>query len=427
MFRYLPEQGSDYAGTVDNINNLVTDLSVFFTVAIVGTMIFFAIRYRRRDGVDHETPHIEGSTFLEVIWTVVPTLICVLVAGAGYFGFEKMRTLPVGEEPVEINVYGQQWAWSFEYPNGKKTSGDFYVPVGKPIRLIMTSRDVTHSFFVPGMRSKMDVVPGKYTSSWFRPIKTGPQVVFCTEYCGTSHSNMMATMRVVSEAEYEKWLADKGRTQTPAEEGKILYTQNACNSCHSLDGSRIVGPSFLNLYGRDGVFADGAAYHADENYIRESILYPNNRVVQGYGPPSPMPAYEGRLKDDDISKIISFIKTVKGEAPKPAPVQSEKSKADLTPDARGKLIYQQKACIGCHSLDGTQVVGPSFKGIYGKKGELSDGTPYAADDAYIKESILNPQAKVVKGYPVPSPMPPYQGQLSDADLNDVIAFLKTLS
>lgn len=424
MFRYFPEQGSDYAATVDNVNHLVTDLSVFFTVVIVGAMIYFAIRYRRRNGVDHETPMIHGSTFLEIVWTVVPAIICVIVAWAGYVGYDRIRTLPPGEDTVDINVWGQQWAWSFEYPNGKKTTGEFVVPVGKPIKLVMSSRDVTHSFFIPTMRAKMDVVPGRFTTQWFRPIVTGPQVVFCTEYCGTSHSNMMATMRVVPEGEYLAWLNDKGEALSPAEEGKALYTQNACNSCHSLDGSRVVGPSFLKLFGREAKFSDGVAYVANEDYIRESILYPNNKVVEGYGPPSAMPAYEGRISDEEISKIIAFIKTLKEAAPKV--VKPAVDTASLKPEDRGKTLYQQKACIGCHTLDGSAGVGPSFKGLWERAAEFDDGTAYVVDEAYIKGSILEPQKQVVKGYPKPSPMPPYQGQLTDADLNDLIAFIKTL-
>jgi cytochrome c oxidase subunit II len=424
MFRYLPEQASEFAPTVDWINNRVTDLSVFFTVAIVGTMLYFAVKYRRKGDKDHPTPRIEGSILLEIIWTVVPTLICIVVGAYGVYGYNKLRNAP--EDALEISVWGQQWAWSFEYPNGKKTSSEFTVPVGKPVKLIISSRDVLHSFFVPGMRTKVDAVPGHFTMQWFRPVVTGPQRVFCTEYCGTSHSNMMALMNVVSEAEYALWVEDKGEDMSPAETGKALYTQNACNSCHSLDGSRLVGPSFLNLYERNAEFHDGEKYVADENYIRESILYPQKKVVSGYPMPSPMPSYEGRLSDEEISKIIAFIKTLKGKAaPQPAPVEETQDASELSPVERGKRIYQQKACIGCHSLDGSKVVGPSFKGLYGRQGEGDDGSAYVADDAYIEESILYPQKVIVKGYPKPSPMPPYEGQLSDSDIADVIEFIKS--
>ena len=423
MFRYLPEQASDFAYVVDDANYLVTDISVFFTVIIVGAMIYFAVRYRKRDGVDHETPQIEGSKALELVWTIVPSIICIFVAAYGYIGFTKMRTAP--REAIEIQVFGQQWQWSFEYPNGKKTTNEFTVPVGKAVKLIMTSKDVLHSFFVPGMRTKMDVIPGRYTMEWFRPIKTGPQQVFCTEYCGTSHSGMLATLNVVSESEYERWVEDKGRVLSPVEEGAKLYNEKACVGCHSLDGTPRVGPSFLNLYGRKEMMEGGEGMMVDENYLKESIINSQARIVMGYGTATKMPAFEGQLTDDEVGKLIMFIKAQKGEAAKPK-TTSAADLAKLTPDQRGKKLYVEKVCSGCHSIDGSKVVGPSFKGVYGREAEWDDGMKYKADDAYIKDSILNPQAHIVKGYPHPSPMPGYQGQLDDSQIGDIIEFMKTL-
>jgi cytochrome c oxidase subunit 2 len=423
MFRYLPEQASDFAHSVDSINNLITDISVFFTVLIVGAMIYFAIRYRRKGGVDHETPRIEGSHFLEVVWTVVPTLICIWVAIIGVYGFRTMREVPA--DALEINVVGRQWNWTFKYANGKRTADEFVVPVGKPIKLVITSEDVLHSFFVPAMRTKVDAVPGRYTYQWFRPIKTGDFQVFCTEYCGTAHSAMLAKVRVVSEAEFERWVSDTGRVQSPAEQGEALVKLNACGSCHSVDGSAVVGPTFLKLYGRKGEFDDGQQYVADENYIKESILNPQAHVVKGYPHPSPMPAFEGRLSDEDISNIIAYLKSL-NDAPKVVVKKPEVDLASMSPADRGKKHYQEKLCIGCHSLDGSRVVGPSFKGLYGKEGKFTDGTSYKADDSYITESILKPNAHVVEGYPSPSPMPVYEGQLSDDQIKDIIEFIKTV-
>lgn len=423
MFRFLPEQASDFAPTVDSINNLITDLSVFFTVLIVGAMIYFAIRYRRKGALDHETPRIEGSHFLEILWTVVPTLICIWVAVYGVVGFRTMREVPAGA--LEIEVKGRQWAWSFTYPNGKKTADEFVVPVGKPVKLIISSEDVLHSFFVPAMRTKVDAVPGQYTYQWFRPVKTGDFDVFCTEYCGTAHSAMLAKVRVVSEAEFDRWLADKGRALSPAEQGEALVKLNACGSCHSVDGASIVGPTFLKLYGRQGEFDDGTQYTADENYIRESILYPQAHVVKGYPHPSPMPAFEGKLSDEDISNIIAYLKSL-NEAPKVVQKKPQVDLASLSPADRGKQYYTEKLCIGCHSLDGSRVVGPSFKGLYGREGKFTDGASYVADDAYITESILKPNAHVVEGYPSPSPMPVYEGQLSNEQVTDIIEFIKTV-
>ena len=423
MFRYLPEQGSDFAPVVDSVNNLITDISLFFTVLIVGAMIFFAIRYRRKGGVDHETPSIEGSHFLEVLWTVVPTVICIIVAVYGVYGFRKMREVP--PDALNINVKGRQWAWSFTYPNGKVTVDEFVVPVGKAVKLIITSEDVLHSFFVPGMRTKVDAVPGQYTYQWFRPVKTGDFDVFCTEYCGTSHSAMLAKLKVVSESEYDLWVSDKGRELSLAEKGESLLKLNACASCHSVDGSMGIGPTFLKLYGREASWDDGQSYKADENYIKESILNPQARVVKGYPRPSPMPAFEGRLSNDEITSIIEYIKSL-NEAPKVIKTKPKEDLSSLSPSERGKRIYTAKACVGCHSLDGSRLVGPSFKGLYGREGIFTDGTSYTANDSYITESILKPNAHVVQGYPSPSPMIAYEGQLSEAEIKDIIEFIKSV-
>lgn len=423
MFDLLPNPSSDFAYVVDVVHGWLTILSLFFTVAVVGTMLYFAVKYRQKGETPHPTPHIEGSTLLEIIWTVLPVIICVLVAGAGYVGFEKIRNTPTNEPLEEIIVTGQKWSWGFKYKNGKETTGELVVPVGKAIKLILTSRDVIHSFYIPGMRVKMDAVPQKLTTAWFRPIKTGTQQVYCTEYCGTAHSNMMASLRVIPQGEYERWLSDKGRIQTPEEEGKQYYAKYGCNGCHSLNGSPMVGPTFLNLFNKEGELVDGSKYVADEEYLRESILYSTKKVVKGYGPV--MPVFEGQIKDEEILSLIAFIKSVTGEAA--APVEEVAvDTSGMSPEQLGEQIYKTKLCASCHSLDGSNLVGPSFKGLWGRSGKTTAGDDYVVDEGYLKESVLNPGAKVVQGYPEPSPMPPYQGQFNDADLNNLIAYIKSL-
>lgn len=426
MFRYLPEQASDFAPLVDSIHNWLTDISVFFTVAIVGAMIYFAIKYRRKNGVDHETPQIEGNNLLEFIWTFVPSVICVVVAAYGYYGFKKIREVPTDEPVVEVNVTGKQWTWLFQYPNGKQTSNEFTVPVNKPVRLIMTSTDVLHSFFVPDMRTKMDVIPGRYSMEWFRPVKTGTYQVYCTEFCGTQHSAMLAKLHVVAEAEYDRWLNQKERAKSPAELGREIYSGvGACSSCHTLDGSNLVGPTFLNLHMKKGKFDDGKEYTADDEYLRGAILNSQTDIVAGFPKPSPMPVFKDQLNNEQIGHLIAFIKTVKGEAPKVA-AAPKVDLASLTPQERGKLLYTSKACVGCHSLDGSSVVGPTFKGVFGKSEQFDDGSTGSVDEAYLKTSILNPQEKIVKGFPRPSPMPAFAGQLKDEEIADLIEFIKTI-
>ncbi len=428
MFRYLPEQASEIAPKVDWLHHWITDISVFFTVAIVGAMLYFAIRYRKKDNKHHDTPQIKGSHFLEVVWTVVPTIICIFIAYYGVAIFREMKHVP--KDALTINVSGQKWLWDFEYPaSGKKSTGEFVVPVNKPIKLVLQSRDVLHSFFIPAMRVKSDAIKGYFTYLSFKPVRTGEYHVFCTEYCGKDHSAMRATLRVVSEADYERWVNDTSEKLPPAEKGKALFVKKGCNGCHSLDGSRLVGPSFLKLWGKEEQLEGGANVAVDENYISESILNPNKKIVKGF-PANQMPVFEGQLDQKDITALIEFIKTVDESAPieTPKAVQPAVDLSKLTPAERGKRIYDGSAgnvaCQTCHSLDGSKIVGPSFKGIYGRSTKMTDGSSVTTDDAYLKESILNPTAKVVEGF-APA-MPPFQGVLSDEQISDVIEYLKTV-
>jgi cytochrome c2 len=282
------------------------------------------------------------------------------------------------------------------------------------------------------MRTKVDAIPGHYTYQWFKPIKTGMQQVYCTEYCGTNHSKMLARMNVVSSGDYERWLNAKEDTgSSPAEKGRYLYNSKLpCKTCHSLDGSRMVGPSFLKLYGREGEFEDGGRYKADENYIAESILYSNRHVVKGY--PAAMPGYEGQISDEEVSSLIAFIKTLDGSAPAAIVIQEEgeakSSNLSIEETKFNELKDKVPAvaqCMACHNVTGApNGVGPTWKGLYEKQGKFQDGTSYVADAAYVRESILEPQKHIVEGYP--GAMPSYAGQLSDSDIDAIVQFMKDI-
>lgn len=426
MFRFLPPQASTVAPKIDWIHNLITDLSVFFTVAICGAMLYFAIRYRKRNGVDHETPRIHGSSLLEVVWTVVPTLVCIFIAYYGVAIYHEMREVPA--DALTVNVTGKQWNWDFQYENGKKTHNEFVVPVGKTTKLVLTSSDVLHSFFIPNMRVKRDAVPGQYSYLAFTPVQSGEYQVYCTEYCGDSHSAMLAKLKVLPEAEYDRWYNDRSEEirragMTPAQRGEKLYVESGCQGCHSLDGSPRVGPSWLKIYMRKGKLTDGAEYVADDNYLKESILYPNNKKPEGFANMN-MPSFMGQLSDDDITDLISFMKTLK-EAPA-KPKADDAAKAKMSPVDHGKVLSAEKGCTGCHSIDGSKLVGPTWKGIYGKSGKLADGKEYVANDEYITHSIREPLSQVVEGYPPAMPAIYGPDSLSDADVKDIIEYMKTL-
>jgi cytochrome c oxidase subunit 2 len=219
-----------------------------------------------------------------------------------------MRTFPEGSK--EVHVYASQWKWEFEYKNGLKSTNKLVVPIGTPVKLIMTSKDVLHSFYVPSFRVKQDVVPGRYTALVFESKMLGDFHIFCTEYCGTAHSNMLGTLKVVSLADYEKYLAGEatGDLAGGNSPGEKLYNDKGCVACHSVDGSRKVGPTLKALFGRQTEFEEGAAVKADENYIRESILDPKAKTVKSY-PAGVMPAFQGQLSEEDLTALIEFIKS----------------------------------------------------------------------------------------------------------------------
>lgn len=300
---WLPERASTMAGEVDALFYFIYWVSVILFIGVMGTMVYFMIKYRRRSEADRPAP-IKENKLVEASWIVIPTILVFVVFTWGFQTFIKLNVAP--PNAYEITARAQKWAWQFEYPNGA-TSNELHVPVSRPVKLRMSSVDVLHSFFIPEFRVKHDVVPNRYTSVWFEATRQDTFQVYCTEFCGTLHSAMLAPVVVQSQDEFNQWLQESGIPvdASPAERGALLYQQQACNGCHSLDGSAVIAPSFQGLFGSQRTFTDGTTATADENYIRESILQPNARVVQGFGPV--MPAAYGGLSEEELSALIAFI------------------------------------------------------------------------------------------------------------------------
>lgn len=302
----LPAEGSSYARSVDDLYMFIVYLSAFFFLLIAGLLVYFVWRYRRR-GQDDVTPDISHSFKLEVIWTVVPLILVIVIFFWGFTSYMEATVAPGGA--LEIQAVAKKWLWQFEYPDGTRTINEIYVPAGQPVRLIMSSEDVIHSFYVPSFRIKMDVLPSRYTSTWFQPRGEGVHTLFCAEYCGRGHSDMLGKIHVVSEEKYREWreLGDERTRNMPlAELGAILYESKGCETCHSLDGSRREGPSFQGIWDEQHTMADGASVLVDENYLRESILQPQAKIRSGYE--GIMPTFQGLLRDREISALIEFIK-----------------------------------------------------------------------------------------------------------------------
>lgn len=306
---WFPRQSSTIAAEIDWAWYVVYYFDILMFFGLMIPMFYFIRRYRRRTDND-KVSSITHSTALEISWTVVPSILVISLFFVGLRGYLQASVAPAGA--MEIRTTAEMYMWTFTYPNGTTSVNELVVPKDKPVKLIMSSKDVLHSFFVPEFRVKQDVIPGTYTTLWFEANAERETILFCTEYCGVGHSEMMAKVSVMAQPDFDNWIETglrKGEKPLPAAElGAKLYKSRSCNTCHSLDGSRVQGPSFKGVFGRDEKFADGSSLKVDENYIRESLLEPQKKIVEGY--PATMPTFKGLLKENEIDAIIAYLKTV---------------------------------------------------------------------------------------------------------------------
>ncbi len=304
---FLPEQASTLARDVDMLYLFLIGVSMFFTILIGGLIIYFVIRYRRRSDADRPAP-LHGNKLLEVVWTTIPLVLVMIMFFWGAAVFYKQFRPPA--DAMEILVTGKQWMWKMQHPSGRSEINDLHVPLGRPVKLTMTSEDVIHSFYIPAFRAKMDVVPGRYTSLWFEPTKEGSFHLFCAEYCGAEHSLMKGWVHVLPEDEYEEWARGEDpdlAELTPVEAGERLFTELGCLACHN-PASGTMGPDMTGLYMSNVELDDGRTVVADEEYIRQSILEPMAKVTKGYQPI--MPTYRGQLDETQLMQIIAYIRSL---------------------------------------------------------------------------------------------------------------------
>jgi cytochrome c oxidase subunit II len=306
-FPLFPEQASSNAERVDFLFLFELGIVFFFTTLICVLILCFAVRYRRGSKVDRSHPPL-SSRRLEAIWIGIPlTLSLVMYVWATVLFFDLYE--PPGDA-FEISVVGKQWMWYLQHPEGRAEINELHVPIGQPVKLTMTSQDVIHSFFVPAFRIKQDVLPGRYTTLWFRPTKVGRHHLFCAEYCGTNHSLMTGWVHVMEQADYERWLSERGSGPSMAEEGEQLFVRHHCAGCHR--GSQIVhAPRLEGVFGHPVPIQEGKDVRfvvADDRYIRDSILMPKSEVVAGYEPV--MPSFKGQISEQDLLKILAYIKSI---------------------------------------------------------------------------------------------------------------------
>lgn len=315
---YSPEitQASNFVKGVDQAFLVILGISFLFLIGLTVVMIWFLYRYnRKRNPV---ATQIHGSTTLEIIWTVVPFLLTMVMFYYGWAGWKPMTKAP--NDAMEITVYGRMWNFNYEYANGRRTD-TLYLSKDQPVKLNLKAMDVLHSFYIPAFRVKQDMVPGeKDNFMWFEPQREGNYEIFCTEYCGLSHSYMYSTAKVMETAEFEKWMTDTTQLaaevvamEAPGVVGKKIMQNIGCFACHTLDGTKLVGPSFKGVWGHEATVITGGqkrTVSVDEEYIKKSIYDPNADVVDGYMK-GLMVSYQGQLKDEDITEIIEYLKTVK--------------------------------------------------------------------------------------------------------------------
>ncbi|MGQ8337641.1 cytochrome c oxidase subunit II [Sunxiuqinia sp. A32] len=313
MYILASTQASNFVSGVDRAFLLILGISFFFLIALTIVMIYFIYKYNRKR--NPKATQIKGSTSLEIIWTVIPTILVLIMFYYGWAGWKPMKTAP--DDSFNITVVGRMWNFTFEYENGKKTD-TLFIPKDKPIKLNLKALDVIHSVYIPAFRVKEDVVPGREKFMWFIPQKEGIYELFCTEYCGLQHSYMYNWVKVMPEEDFIKWYVDTTKrapvaVDSPSASGKRIMTNIGCLACHSLDGSKLVGPSFKGIYGHEVTVKTGGEERTitvDDEYIKRSIYDPNADIVDGFNK-GLMLSYQGQLTDVEVEQIIEYLKTLK--------------------------------------------------------------------------------------------------------------------
>jgi len=329
---FLPEQASDYARRVDHLHFFVITTTMIAATGVFATALFFFVKYRRRSDTD-PTPAVHLRLVHEVFFVAVPLSLFLLWFAIGFPQFVELQRPPQGA--MDVYVQGKKWMWKFAYPGGPSSLDSLRVPAGRPVRLLITSRDVIHSFYVPALRVKQDALPGRYTQTWFTAERPGRYEIFCAEYCGLGHSSMLGELVVMPAAEFDDWVAQQRRGLALAvdaapvpgegvrpgssliEEGRRIAAEQGCLKCHSVDGTRHIGPTWADLYGKTERLQGGRTVVADEGYLTKSIMDPSADVVAGYQ--NVMPTFQGKLSPPEIAAILEYMKSLGSAAVRSGP------------------------------------------------------------------------------------------------------------
>ncbi len=303
-FPFFPQQASAQAGQIDAVYFFMLAVTAFFSILIAALVVLFAFKYRRRhrEEVGHA---IHGSLALELLWTIIPFVIVMVMFVWGAKVFFDMYRPPAGA--MEIYVVGKQWMWRVQHMDGQREINELHVPVGRPVKLIMGSEDVLHAYYIPAFRVKADVIPGRYNVLWFTATRPGTYHLFCAEYCGTKHSGMIGTVTAMEPADFQAWLAGGRGSDSPVAAGEKLFQDLACNTCHRPDAQGR-GAVLANIFGKQVELEGGGVATVDEAYIRESIVLPQAKVVAGFQPI--MPTFQGLVTEEQLLQLIAYIRSL---------------------------------------------------------------------------------------------------------------------
>ena len=302
-----PEEASNFAPHVDALMIFITAVCLFFAVAVTAAVIFFVFKYRRKEAHEIGVP-IHGDMRLETAWIVVPLILALAMFGWGAIVYVDYRHAP--SDALDIYVIGKQWMWKLQQPNGQREINELHVPVGVPVKLTMTSEDVIHDFYIPAFRVKKDVIPGRYSSLWFQATKIGTYHLFCAQYCGADHAEMLGWVYVMSPADYAAWLAGGSSSQSMQQAGETIFNKLGCASCHLSDGTGR-GPSLVGIYGKEEALKSGDKRLVDEAFIRHAIVNPNSVVLPQY--PAIMPTFQGQINEEQVLQLVAYVKSLAPE------------------------------------------------------------------------------------------------------------------
>jgi cytochrome c oxidase subunit II len=308
-FHLFPPQASTSAHEVDTLFFALTLISLFFIAVIFLPIAFFCIKYRRGSPADRSNPST-GSDIVELGWTTLPMLMGLALFAWGALDYFRIEQRPANA--LDVDVVGKQWMWKVQHAEGKREINELHIPVDRTVALTLISQDVIHSFFVPAFRVKQDVVPGKYTSEWFKPTRPGEYHIFCSQYCGTQHAQMIGRVVVMQPRAYENWLKTGQQTESILRTGERLFHDRGCSGCHALN-SRFHAPLLQGLYRKPVPLADGTVVTADDQYLRDSILQPAKQITAGYD--NIMPSFSGHLTEEEIMQLIAYVKAIGNQEP----------------------------------------------------------------------------------------------------------------